>query len=124
MKTLCPMLALAVIASFGGCYVARERMGSATLPEGRPWVRIAPGSAPSLTTNQLLSIATQEIKTNGLRFADYKCTDIVFGGQSADVDPSLSNKWTLRFAQQPESVDQEFFVIIDDRTGKSNLRRW
>jgi hypothetical protein len=122
MRTLSLVLSFAVIGSLSACRSPEEVSAPARLVRNLPSIRIPPDSSPFFTTDQVLRIATEAVKTNRLSLVDYKCTDIIFGAGS--MDTTLSNKWVLRFAKQPESPDFEFFVVVEDHTGKSTLRRW
>ncbi len=122
MRALSLMFILGVVGTLLACRSQERGPAPAKLLPNLPRLSVAPGSSPFFTKDEVLRIAAETIKTNALGSHDYSCTDIFFAATS--IDASFSNKWILRFAQQPDIPDFEFFIIVEDRTGKSTFRAW
>ena len=80
------------------------------------------GTTPSMSTNQLLEIARELALKRKYRMDDYVCESMNLEPDPAK--PGVPKEWHLHFVRKKPTPDSDFFVIVEDRTGKGELWHW
>jgi hypothetical protein len=77
-------------------------------------------STPALTTNQVLSIASNTALSRKYDMSLYQCEMLVFQPQVAQADGT--NRWMAHFVTRQHAPDLDFFVLVDDDSGRATLK--
>ena len=98
-----------------------NRLGAPVEAEQGYSVHIANGATPNLTPDEVLKIACDLVNSSEPSLRGAKCTDMLFTNDPNT--PSGSEEWLLRFRWKPWSVDMEYLVAVNEKTGKDTIHR-
>lgn len=110
-------VALTLLATCVGCRSRAEQPAPA-----RTIVSVYKGARPSMSTNQVLEIAHGLALGRHYKMDEYICETITLEPDPAD--PEVPKEWRLHFVRKRPTPDSDFFVIVEDRTGKGELWHW
>jgi hypothetical protein len=112
---------LVVFAVTVGCGSVRDVPRADDRSSVGPGIHFDVTGSPHLSTNQVLAIAYSFASAHGVNTNRFRCRSIWFS--DADPDRNFANKWILRFAPEPMSLHEDFFVDVGDLSGKAVLIR-
>jgi hypothetical protein len=103
-------ISVIVLLAASGCHAPGSDGAHRPSPNEPRKARKPMALQPVLGTNEVLRIAREAAEKIRFRLDGYTWESALFGYGA------LSNKWLVHFTRQPATADDEFFVIIDDRT--------
>ncbi len=106
---------------WGGC-ASRSGVESLVSPETdavETVIAVPQGSTPRLGTNEVLRIARETSEGRRFKTNEYHCETVLF--QAAPTNDGVSGTWLLHYVTKPAAPDMDFFVIVNDDSGKAEL---
>jgi hypothetical protein len=115
------MLFVVLFALVVGCVSSRRVTQADNHSSVRPNTSAELPGPTHLTTNQVLAIAYSCASAHRVDTNRFTCRSIRFHGE--DPKQRLAGKWVLHFGSDPMSLHEDFFVDVDDLSGKAALIR-
>ena len=106
---------------WGGC--ASRRWPESVVPTGdqpaETVIAIPQEASPRLGTNDVLRIAREAAEGRRFKMNEYHCDMVMF--QPAPTDSRLFGTWRLYFVTKPPVPDMDFWVMVNDGSGKAEI---
>lgn len=115
-------IALVLTVACAACRAPEDQSSRARAGGGDsegPKVPKPQGSAPLLSTNQVLQVAEDIARKRKFPLSSYMCEALIF--QERLVEQGAPNRWMVHFVRNPPTPDSDFFVFVEDESGKAKL---
>jgi hypothetical protein len=77
---------------------------------------------PALGTNQVMQIATELARSRRYKLDRYVCDFLLFEGWRTNAPRTY--KWLVHFSKSPAVPDTDFFISVEDGTGRAELHHF
>jgi hypothetical protein len=121
--SLPPILAALALAGIcAACRVSPTRPPEARLADERnrqPRITVPWNATPLRSTNEILQIVVQAAREHRFPLEIYACESLVF--EIPQGGTSNPNRWVAHFVREPPTPDSDFFILVEDATGRATL---
>jgi hypothetical protein len=77
---------------------------------------------PALGTNQVMQIATELARSRRYKLDRYVCDFLYFEGWRTNAPRTY--EWLVHFSESPAVPDTDFFISVEDGTGRAELHHF
>jgi hypothetical protein len=124
MKSACSFLAaLVLISVLSACRSSSQSQGEGAAEAWPAFRFVCEGDGtPALSTNQVMEIATELARSRRFKLDRYVCDFLSFEGWRTNAPGAY--KWLVHFSESPAVPDTDFFISVEDGTGRAELHHF